>query len=122
MEEEIDYKTAYETAMIGFKMQMQEIERLNKIIKTKDEGIKALTEELCDTTKEKERLNNKVEELMTLYTTEREVKEDKKIEKITMRAGLVGSIDNKLENLDINIMAVEDKINEIIDYINDKGE
>lgn len=44
--------------------------------------------------------------------------EDKKIEKITMRAGLVGDIDNKLENLDINIMAVEDKINEIIDYIN----
>jgi hypothetical protein len=46
------------------------------------------------------------------------IEEDKKIEKITMRAGLVGDIDNKLENLDINIMAVEDKINEIIDYIN----
>ena len=34
-----------------------------------------------------------------------------------MRAGLFGDIDNKLENLDINIMAVEDKINEIIDYL-----
>ena len=45
------------------------------------------------------------------------IEEDKKIEKITMRAGLVGDIDNKLENLDINIMAVEDKINEIIDYL-----
>ena len=32
----------------------QEIERLNSIIKTKDEGIKALTEDLCDTTKELE--------------------------------------------------------------------
>lgn len=38
-------------------------------------------------------------------------------EKITMRAGLVGDIDNKIENLDINIMAVEDKLNEIIDYL-----
>lgn len=46
------------------------------------------------------------------------IEEDKKIEKITMRAGLVGSIENKLENLDINVMAVEDKINEIIDKIN----
>lgn len=46
------------------------------------------------------------------------IEEDKKIEKITMRAGMVGSIDNKLENLDINIISVEDKINEIIDYIN----
>jgi len=33
MKDETDYKTAYETAMIGFKMQMQEIERLNNIIK-----------------------------------------------------------------------------------------
>lgn len=54
MKDKIDYKIAYETAMIGFKMQMQEIERLNNIIKTKDEGIKALTEDLCDTTKELE--------------------------------------------------------------------
>lgn len=38
-------------------------------------------------------------------------------EKITMRAALVGDIDNKIENLDINIMAVEDKLNEIIDYL-----
>lgn len=52
-------------------------------------------------------LNNEVEVL----------EEDKKIEKITMRAGMVGSIDNKLESLNINIMAVEDKINEIIDYL-----
>jgi hypothetical protein len=47
------------------------------------------------------------------------IEEDKKIKKITMRAGLVGDIDNKLENLDINIMAVEDKINEIIDKLNE---
>ena len=46
------------------------------------------------------------------------LEEEKKIpEKITMRAGMVGSIDNKLESLDINIMDVEDKINEIIDYL-----
>ena len=46
------------------------------------------------------------------------LEEEKKIpEKITMRAGMVGSIDNKLENLDINTMAVEDKINDIIDYL-----
>ena len=44
-------------------------ERLNNIIKTKDEGIKALTEDLCDTTKaleekdkEIERLNKQIEE------------------------------------------------------------
>ena len=49
------------------------------------------------------------------------IEEDKKIKKITTRAGLVGSIDNKLENLNINIMAVEDKINEIIDYLEEKN-
>ena len=38
----------------------------------------ALEMELIDKDKEIERLNNKVEELMTLYTTEREVKEDYK--------------------------------------------
>ena len=43
-------------------------------------------------------------------------------EKITMRAGMVGSIDNKLENLNINTMALEDKINEILDYLESKGE
>ena len=51
------------------------------------------------------------------------LEEEKKIpEKITMRAGLTGDINNKIENLDINIMAVEDKINEIIDYLKSKGE
>lgn len=35
--------------------------------------------ELNEKDKEIERLNNKVEELMTLYTTEREVKEDYKV-------------------------------------------
>ena len=49
--------------------------------------------------------------------------EEKKIpEKITMRAGLVGDINNKIENLDINIMAVEDKLNQLIDYLKSKGE
>ena len=56
-------------------------------------------------------MNDKVE-------TIEEIEEDKNIKKISIRAELVGSIDNKLENLDINIMAVEDKINEIIDEIN----
>jgi hypothetical protein len=52
-------------------------------------------------------LNEKVEIL----------EEEKKIpEKITMRAGIVGDINNKIENLDINQMAIEDKLNEIIDY------
>lgn len=51
------------------------------------------------------------------------VEEEKKIpEKITVRARMVGSIYNKLENLNINTMAVEDKINEIIDYLKSKGE
>ena len=46
------------------------------------------------------------------------LEEEKKIpEKITMRAGMVGSIDNKIENLNINTIVVEDKINEIIDYL-----
>ena len=42
---------------------LKEIERLNNIIKTKDEGIKALTEDLCDTAEENERLNKENEEL-----------------------------------------------------------
>ena len=46
------------------------------------------------------------------------IEEEKEISKITMRAGLVGSVENKIVNLDINIMAVEDKINELIDEIN----
>jgi hypothetical protein len=46
------------------------------------------------------------------------LEEEKKIpEKITMRAGIVGDINNKIENLDINQMAIEDKLNEIIDYL-----
>jgi hypothetical protein len=53
-------------------------------------------------------LNNKVEI----------IEEEKEIpEKITMRAGIVGDINNKIENLDINQMAIEDKLNEIIDYL-----
>jgi hypothetical protein len=47
------------------------------------------------------------------------IEEEKEISKITMRAGLVGSIENKIVNLDINIMAVEDKINELIDVVNE---
>lgn len=39
---------------------------------------KAMFPEIEEKDKEIERLNNKVEELMTLYTTEREVKEDYK--------------------------------------------
>lgn len=54
------------------------------------------------------------------------IEEEKKIpEKITMRKGMVGSIDNKLESLDINTMDLADKINEIIDYLDylkSKGE
>ena len=38
----------------------KEIERLNNIIKTKDEGIKAFTEDLCETTEELEKANNKI--------------------------------------------------------------
>ena len=38
----------------------REIERLNNIIKTKDEGIKAFTEDLCETTEELEKANNKI--------------------------------------------------------------
>lgn len=47
------------------------------------------------------------------------IEEDKKIRKITIRASIVGSVENKIENLDINQMAIEDKINEIIDKINE---
>ena len=46
--------------------------------------------------------------------------EDKKIEKITIRAGIVGPVENKIENLNINQMAIEDKINELIDKINEE--
>ena len=35
-----------------------------------------------------------------------------------MRADMVGTIENKIENLNINQMAIEDKINEIIDKLN----
>ena len=54
-------------------------------------------------------INNEVEII--------EPQEHKIPEKITMRAGLVGDINNKLENLDINQIAIEDKINEILDYL-----
>ena len=37
-----------------------ETERLNNIIKTKDEGLKAFTEYLCETTEELEKANNKI--------------------------------------------------------------
>lgn len=61
--------------------------------------------------------------IMTNLNTQIEILEEKKIpEKITMRAGLVGDINNKIENLDINIMTVEDKLNEIIDYLKSKGD
>ncbi len=57
--------------------QQQEIERLKEELKytiTIVEHNKTITKHL----KEIERLNNKNEELLTLYTTEREVKEDYK--------------------------------------------
>lgn len=47
-------------------------------IKKLAEGILVLVKNYDNQTKEIERLNNKVEELMTLYTTERNVKEDYK--------------------------------------------
>ena len=49
------------------------------------------------------------------------IEEDKKIKLITMRADMVGTIENKIENLNINQMAIEDKINEIINILN-KGD
>lgn len=46
------------------------------------------------------------------------IEEEHKIPgKITMRAELFGDINNKIENLNINQIAIEDKINEIIDYL-----
>lgn len=45
---------------IELQKQEEEIERLNNIIKTKDEGIKAFTEDLCETTEELEKANNKI--------------------------------------------------------------
>lgn len=44
----------------------KEIERLNDVIKIKDEGIKAFAKDLCDTTEELERANNKNLELVEL--------------------------------------------------------
>jgi hypothetical protein len=46
-----------------------------------------------------------------------EPQEHKIPKKITMRAELVGDINNKIENLNINQIAIEDKINEILDYL-----
>lgn len=45
---------------------------------TKDEVIEDMFLDNCNLQQEIERLNNKVEELMTLYTTERNVKKDYK--------------------------------------------
>ena len=56
---------------------------------------------------------------MNLYKEVEIIEEEKEISKITMRAGLVGNVENKITNLDINIMAVEDKINELIDVVNE---
>ena len=54
----------YFKGLIGFTFDSDDIRYIEKIVDKKD--------------KEIERLNNKVEELMTLYTTERNVKEDYK--------------------------------------------
>jgi len=51
-----------------------------------------------------------------------EPQEHKIPKKITMRADMVGDINNKIENLNINQIAIEDKINEIIDYLEEKNE
>ena len=65
-----DYKIAYENVMVANKMLEKEIERLN----------------------------NKNEELLTLYTTEREVKDDYK----TIVNELEKWLEERLEKLDIN--------------------
>ena len=38
-------------------------------------------------------------------------------DKIKMRVDSVGDINNKIENLNLNQMIIEDKINEILDYL-----
>ena len=50
--------------MEHLKAKDKEIERLNNIIETKDEGINALTEDLCETAKELEEATNTIK--MTL--------------------------------------------------------
>lgn len=64
-----------------------------------------------------ERLNNKVEELMTLYTTERNVKEDYKI--------IIKEVREYIENMktwDIEQEYDIKKILEILDKTNDRGD
>lgn len=55
-------------------------------------------------------LNTKVEII-------EEPQEHKIPEKIKMRVYSVGDINNKIENLNLNQMIIEDKINEILDYL-----
>lgn len=49
-----------------------------------------------------------------------EPQEHKIPEKIKMRVDSVGDINNKIENLNLNQMIIEDKINEILDYLEEK--
>lgn len=63
----------------------KEIERLNDIIKVKDEGIKAFAKDLCDTTEELERANNKNLELIELINKIWNIIENDKITGIEAR-------------------------------------
>lgn len=68
----------------------------------------------------------KIKNYLLSLNDEVEILEEKKTpEKITMRAESVGDVNNKIENLNINQITIEDKINEIIDYLDylkSKGE
>lgn len=63
----------------------KEIERLNDVIKIKDEGIKAFAKDLCDTTEELERANNKNLELIELINKIWNIIENDKITSIEAR-------------------------------------
>ena len=61
----------------------EEIERLNNIIKTKDEGIKAFIEDLCDTSLELEKKKSilkEVREYIEYYLTKGKTKNHKQFE------------------------------------------
>lgn len=62
-------------------------------------------------------LNEDVEIIEESQPTKEEPQEYKIPEKIKMRVDSVGDINNKIENLNLNQMIIEDKINEILDYL-----
>lgn len=80
------------------KEKMEEIDKQAKVIQWYEKENRHNQEIIIKDTKEIERLNNKVEELTTLYTTEINVKEDYKTIIKEVREYIAHYVDNEYRN------------------------